>query len=130
MSRVEAMELPAQIVDGNDLWVVREAAGAALEGVRAGNGPAFIEAFTYRFVGHSRSDPGKYRPDGELDSWRERDPLVVARTRLTAEGVPPEELDALESDVLAELDAIEEAALAAPFPDPSVPAAEFAPTTS
>jgi TPP-dependent pyruvate/acetoin dehydrogenase alpha subunit len=84
MSRVEAMELPAQFVDGNDLWAVRDAAGAALENVRAGKGPAFIEAFTYRFVGHSRSDPGKYRPEGELDSWRERDPLLVARTRLEA----------------------------------------------
>jgi TPP-dependent pyruvate/acetoin dehydrogenase alpha subunit len=130
ISRVEAMELPAQVVDGNDLWTVREAAGTALEGVRAGKGPAFIEAFTYRFVGHSRSDPGKYRPEGELDTWRERDPLVVARARLTGDGVAPEELDALEADVVAELDAIEEAALAAPFPDPAQQATEFAPTTS
>jgi TPP-dependent pyruvate/acetoin dehydrogenase alpha subunit len=128
ITRVEAMELPAQVIDGNDLWTVREAAGTALEDVRAGNGPAFVEALTYRFVGHSRSDPGKYRPEGELDSWRERDPLVVARARLVEDGVSPEELDALETDVAAELDAIEEAALAAPFPDPSVQATEFAPS--
>jgi TPP-dependent pyruvate/acetoin dehydrogenase alpha subunit len=130
IGRVETMELPAQVVDGNDLWAVREAAGKALEGVRAGEGPAFIEALTYRFVGHSRSDPGKYRPEGELDSWRERDPLIVARARLIEEGVPPEELEALEAEVTAELDAVEAAALAAPFPDPATPATEFAPAPS
>ncbi len=128
IGRAETLELPAQVVDGNDLWAVREVAGAALERVRAGEGPAFVEALTYRFVGHSRSDPGKYRPEGELDSWRERDPLVVARARLIEEGVAPEELDALEAEVTAELDAVEEAALAAPYPDPAVPAAEFAPS--
>ncbi len=127
ISRVEAMELPAQVVDGNDLWAVRQAAGAALENIRAGQGPAFIEALTYRFVGHSRSDPGKYRPDGELDSWRERDPLVVARARLIDEGVARGELDALEAEVAGELDEVEAAALAAPFPDPAAPASEFAP---
>jgi acetoin:2,6-dichlorophenolindophenol oxidoreductase subunit alpha len=128
ISRVEAIQLPAQVVDGNDLWAVREAAGTALEDVRAGNGPAFIEALTYRFVGHSRSDPGRYRPDGELDSWRERDPLVIARARLLEEGATPEELDALEVAVAAELDAVEAAAVAAPFPDPGRPATEFAPS--
>jgi TPP-dependent pyruvate/acetoin dehydrogenase alpha subunit len=129
ISRVEAMELPAQVVDGNDVWAVREAAATLLEGVRSGEGPAFIEALTYRFVGHSRSDPGKYRPSGELDSWRERDPLVVARARLIDDGVAPEELDAVEAEVAAELDDVEAAALAAPFPDPEQPATEFAPST-
>jgi acetoin:2,6-dichlorophenolindophenol oxidoreductase subunit alpha len=128
IGRVEAMELPAQAVDGNDLWAVREAAGSALEDVRAGKGPAFIEALTYRLVGHSRSDPAKYRPEGELDSWRERDPLVVARARLIDEGVASQELDALEAVVAAELDAVEAAALDAPFPDPAAPATEFAPS--
>jgi TPP-dependent pyruvate/acetoin dehydrogenase alpha subunit len=130
VGRAETLELPTQVVDGNDLWAVREAAGSALERVRAGDGPAFMEALTYRFVGHSRSDPGKYRPEGELDSWRERDPLVVARARLIEEGVPSGELDALETEVTAELDAVEEAALAAPFPDPATPATEFAPSPS
>src|SRR5439155_3606851 len=126
-ARAEAMEVPITVVDGNDLWAVRNTAEAALEGVRGGAGPAFVEALTYRFVGHSRSDAGRYRPEGELDRWRERDPLVVARTRLIEEGLGAEELDALETDVVAELDAVEEAALAAPFPDPDAPATEFAP---
>src|SRR5439155_1325499 len=98
-ARAEAMEVPITVVDGNDLWAVRNTAEAALEGVRGGAGPAFVEALTYRFVGHSRSDAGRYRPEGELDRWRERDPLVVARTRLIEEGLGAEELDALETGV-------------------------------
>jgi TPP-dependent pyruvate/acetoin dehydrogenase alpha subunit len=124
--RVETMEIPAQTIDGNDVWAVRAAAGSALEAVRAGRGPAFVQALTYRFVGHSRSDPGAYRPEGELDSWRERDPLTVTRARLAGEwGVAAETLDAVEADVAAELEAVQEAALAAPFPDPAAPVREF-----
>jgi TPP-dependent pyruvate/acetoin dehydrogenase alpha subunit len=120
MARVEAMEIPGRTIDGNDLWTVREGVGSALEGVRAGDGPAFVEALTYRFVGHSRSDPGKYRPDGELDTWRERDPLTVARRRLSTDyGVSDEQLDRLEADVEAELETIRDAAVEAPFPDPA-----------
>ena len=125
-ARTDAMAIPSQGVDGNDVWAVREAATGALESVRAGGGPAFIEARTYRFVGHSRSDPGKYRPEGELESWRERDPLKVARERLAGEyGVPEDKLGEIEEDVARELEAITEAGLAAPFPDPSAPVAEF-----
>jgi len=128
LARAEAMEIPAKVVDGNDLWAVRDAAGAALEQARSGGGPFFLEALTYRFVGHSRSDPGRYRPEGELDSWRERDPLRVARARLAGElGVSEQALDELEASVAAELETVREAALAAPFPDPAEPAAEFAP---
>ena len=65
------------------VWAVREAAARARREQRArGGGPVFVEAITYRFVGHSRSDPGKYRPEGELDRWRERDPLTLLRARL------------------------------------------------
>jgi TPP-dependent pyruvate/acetoin dehydrogenase alpha subunit len=125
-ARAEAMEVPAQVIDGNDLWAVREAAASALAAVRGGEGPVFVEALTYRFVGHSRSDPGKYRPEGELEQWRARDPIKVARDRLAAH--PPvgaDALDEVEASVEAELDAVEEAALAAPFPDPAEPATEF-----
>jgi TPP-dependent pyruvate/acetoin dehydrogenase alpha subunit len=125
-SRTEAMEIPSQDVDGNDVWAVREAAGKAVEAAREGKGPFFIEALTYRFVGHSRSDPGRYRPEGELDRWRQRDPLKVARERLVGElGVAEETVAGVEADVEAELEAVQEAALAAPFPDPAEPASEF-----
>jgi TPP-dependent pyruvate/acetoin dehydrogenase alpha subunit len=98
------------------VWTVREAAERALEHVRAGNGPAFVEALTYRFVGHSRSDPGAYRPEGELDDWRTRDPLVVLRLQLEAEGVDASRLDALEQELNDELERMREHGLAAPFP--------------
>jgi acetoin:2,6-dichlorophenolindophenol oxidoreductase subunit alpha len=125
-ARVEAMEIPARVVDGNDVWAVRGEATGALESVRSGGGPAFLEALTYRFVGHSRSDPGKYRPEGELDSWRRRDPLKVARERLVAEhGVSLETLDEIERDVVRELEEVSEAAQAAPFPDPAAAVSEF-----
>ena len=125
-TRAEAMEIPFQALDGNDIWAVRESVGSALDSIRAGGGPRVVEALTYRFVGHSRSDPGRYRPEGELDSWRERDPLTVTRARLQAEyGVPGEALDELEAGVTAELEAVQEAGLAAPFPDPAQPVTEF-----
>ncbi len=125
-ARADAMEIPSRAVDGNDLWAVRETAGELLDAARSGEGPAFLEALTYRLVGHSRSDAAKYRPQGELDRWRERDPLTVARARLGAEcGVSDESLDALEADVVSELDQVEVSAIAAPFPDASATASEF-----
>ncbi len=77
-ARAEVMEVPAETIDGMRVWAVRDAAARALEHARSGNGPAFIEALTYRFVGHSRSDPGLYRPEGELDKWKTRDPILAA----------------------------------------------------
>ena len=118
-SRAEVIDVPAETIDGMSVWSVREAPRARPARARSGEGPSFVEAITYRFVGHSRSDPGKYRPEGELDRWRERDPLVVLRARLEAEGVAPSRLDELEASVAAELVEIEERGLAAPFPEPS-----------
>jgi acetoin:2,6-dichlorophenolindophenol oxidoreductase subunit alpha len=99
------------------VWTVRDAAARAIAHARAGSGPAFLEALTYRFVGHSRSDPGKYRPDGELDQWKERDPLTVAADRLRP-SLGDEALETIAADVQAELERIEVSALAAPFPEP------------
>ncbi len=115
-SRAEVMEVPAETIDGMSVWMVREAASRALDHVRGGNGPAFVEALTYRFVGHSRSDPGAYRPEGELDEWRSRDPLVVLRTQLEAEGVEAARLDELERELAEQLDGMRESGLGAPFP--------------
>jgi TPP-dependent pyruvate/acetoin dehydrogenase alpha subunit len=115
-ARAEVMDLPAETIDGMSVWTVRQAAARALAHVREGNGPAFVEALTYRFVGHSRSDPGAYRPDGELEGWMARDPIVVLRTQLQAEGVDPGRLDELERELAEELDRMREQGLAAPFP--------------
>jgi TPP-dependent pyruvate/acetoin dehydrogenase alpha subunit len=118
VARAEAMEVPAEQVDGMAVWETRAAAQRATEHARSGNGPYFVEAITYRFVGHSRSDPGKYRPEGELDRWRERDPLVVLRARLEKEGVEAAAIDEIEASVADELVQMEERGLAAPFPEP------------
>jgi TPP-dependent pyruvate/acetoin dehydrogenase alpha subunit len=115
-ARAEVMEVPAETIDGMAVWTVREAAQRALAHTRGDNGPAFIEALTYRFVGHSRSDPGAYRPEGELDEWKARDPIVLLRMQLEAEGIEPTRLDELEQEVTDELERMRESGLAAPFP--------------
>jgi TPP-dependent pyruvate/acetoin dehydrogenase alpha subunit len=115
-ARAEVMEVRAETIDGMSVWTVRDAAERALVHARAGAGPAFVEALTYRFVGHSRSDPGAYRPEGELEQWKARDPIVLLRAQLEAEGAGPARLDELEHDVTEELERMRERALAAPFP--------------
>jgi len=123
-ARAEVMDVPAETIDGMSVWTVREAAARALAHAREGNGPAFLEALTYRFVGHSRSDPGAYRPDGELDEWKARDPIVLLRAQLEAEGVEPLRLDELEQKLSDELERMRERGLAAPFPN-KLTATEF-----
>jgi acetoin:2,6-dichlorophenolindophenol oxidoreductase subunit alpha len=122
--RAEVMNVPAETIDGMSVWTVREAAGRALAHVRGGNGPAFIEALTYRFVGHSRSDPGAYRPEGELEEWSARDPIVLLRKQLEAEGVETARLDELEQEMSDDFDRMREIGLAAPFPS-KLTASEF-----
>jgi len=125
LSRAASLGVRAEAVDGMQVWEVREAAARAAERARAGEGPTLLECHTYRFVGHSRSDPARYRPEGELEAWRERDPLVLSRARLEREGVPAERLDAVEAEVAKELEAAQPAALAAPWPDPADLPPEF-----
>ncbi len=119
--RAEVMGVPAETIDGMSVWTVREAAGRAVEHARSGNGPAFLEALTYRFVGHSRSDPGAYRPEGELDRWRERDPITVLGGQLAAEGVEETRLEGIRDEVAAELERIRADGLAADWPGPLTP---------
>ena len=123
-ARVEVMGVPAETIDGMSVWTVREAAAHALAHARAGKGPAFVEALTYRFVGHSRSDPGAYRPEGELDDCRTRDPITRLRAQLEAEGADAGHLDSLEQETADELERMRERGLAAPFPT-KLTASEF-----
>jgi len=120
-ARAEVMEVPAETIDGMSVWTVREAAQRAVEHARSGNGPAFLEALTYRFVGHSRSDPGAYRPDGELDRWRERDPLTVLAAQLVAEGVDDARLEGIRDEVADDLERMRADGLAADWPGPLTP---------
>jgi acetoin:2,6-dichlorophenolindophenol oxidoreductase subunit alpha len=124
-ARAETLEIHASTIDGNDVWAVQEAARAAVDRARSGDGPCFIEALTYRFVGHSRSDPGKYRKPGELDEWKQRDPLIRARSVL-GEHVEASELEQLEASVESQIEELTENALAAPYPAPDATAREFA----
>jgi len=130
MDRPAALGVAAEQIDGMDVFAVREAAERAVKRAREGGGPQFIESLTYRFVGHSRSDPAKYRKEGELEEWKQRDPLLVARERLAAEhGVEASELDAVDEEIAALLAQMRAEGLAAPLPDPELLAAasEFKP---
>ena len=116
--RASSYAMRAHKVDGNDVIAVHTAACEAVELARAGKGPTFLECKTYRHRGHSRSDPGKYRPDEEVKAWLARDPLTVARRRLTEAGeATDEELDRVQAEVAAEVEAAVEAAKAAPWPE-------------
>src|SRR6188472_4077167 len=85
--RASAYGLDPIVVDGNDAEAVYEVAATAIARARAGDGPSLIEALTYRHGGHSRADPGKYRPDDEVAAWKARDPIPAFRTILEASGV-------------------------------------------
>lgn len=124
-ARAATLQLNSQILDGNDLWAMRTGAGAAVERARGGEGPQFIEALTYRYVGHSRSDPGAYRKPGELDAWKERDPLKLTRAGLIERfGISDGTVDEVDAEVERQIEGTITAALAAPFPEPG-PAREF-----
>src|SRR6266705_926648 len=90
--RAPGYGIPAEVIDGNDVVVVRDSVAAAAERARAGGGPTVIEALTYRHFGHSRTDPGAYRPAAEVEEWLRRDPLELARARLQALGMPAESI--------------------------------------
>jgi TPP-dependent pyruvate/acetoin dehydrogenase alpha subunit len=116
MQRAEMMSIGSQQVDGNDVWAVREAAVSAIASARSGEGPQFIEAITYRFSDHGRGDPVQYRPAGELEAWKERDPLKVARERMIPRGISESELADVDAGIAAELMQIRSTAMLAPQP--------------
>jgi pyruvate dehydrogenase E1 component alpha subunit len=101
---------------------------SAVARARAGDGPTLLECRTYRHFGHSKSDPAKYRPPDEVERWKARDPLPIARERLLEAGIDEDAIAAVEEATRRELDEAVEAALAAPYPDPGVEATEFAPS--
>ncbi len=123
IARAKAMEVPAETVDGMSVVDMREAAGRAVAHARGG-GPFFLEAVTYRYVGHSRSDPAAYRPPGELEAWKQRDPIPRHRGELVDAGVDPKTVDEIDREVETMLMEMERRGLEAPFPDPR-PTPEF-----
>jgi TPP-dependent pyruvate/acetoin dehydrogenase alpha subunit len=122
-ARAAGYDIPADVVDGNDLWAVHGAASDAVRRARDGAGPTLLECQTYRHYGHSKSDPAPYRPKDELERWLERDPLKLARARLIADGVSEERIVAVEEEITATMTRAVETAKADPYPDPEVDAA-------
>ncbi|HZO46704.1 MAG TPA: thiamine pyrophosphate-dependent dehydrogenase E1 component subunit alpha [Xanthobacteraceae bacterium] len=114
--RAAAYGLERILIDGNDADVVYRAAQAAFAKARAGDGPSLIECLTYRHSGHSRADPAKYRPEGELEKWKERDPVKIYRERLKQFGVDDKVIVGIETDVRKIVDDATEACKAAPMP--------------
>jgi TPP-dependent pyruvate/acetoin dehydrogenase alpha subunit len=117
--RASAYGLPAILIDGNDVDVVREAASRALELARGGGGPSLVEALTYRHGGHSRADPAKYRPREEVEAWLKRDPIPLYRARLVGLGAAEETLAAIEREAATAIEAAAAEAEAMPLPDPA-----------
>jgi TPP-dependent pyruvate/acetoin dehydrogenase alpha subunit len=127
ISEVTAVEHPAAdraasygleriIVDGNDADAVYRTAKTAYDKARAGNGPSLIECMTYRHSGHSRADPAKYRPEGELERWKQRDPIKIYRERLLQFGVAEKVIAKIDAEVRKVVDEATEACKAAPPP--------------
>jgi pyruvate dehydrogenase E1 component alpha subunit len=114
--RAAAYGLPRIIVDGNDADEVFRTASRAFARARAGEGPSLIEALTYRHSGHSRADPAKYRPEGELERWLERDPIKIYRNRLLGLGFAENDLRAVEQETERRVDEATETAKASPAP--------------
>jgi acetoin:2,6-dichlorophenolindophenol oxidoreductase subunit alpha len=117
--RAAAYRLPAEVIDGNDVVVVADAVGRAADRARAGGGPTVLEAQTYRHFGHSRTDPGTYRPAEEVEAWLARDPLEVARHRLAELGVSDQEITAAAERAAAVVADAVAAAKAADGADPA-----------
>jgi pyruvate dehydrogenase E1 component alpha subunit len=116
--RAAAYGLEGIIVDGNDVEAVVAVAKEELARARGGSGPSLIEAKTYRHGGHSRADPGDYRPEDEVEEWLKRDPIVLYRQKLEEIGVATEELERIEAAATAEVDEATEVSKAAAVPGP------------
>src|SRR5215204_3179083 len=114
--RASAYGLDRIVIDGNDADEVFRTAQNAYARARAGQGPSLIECMTYRHSGHSRAAPAKYRPEGELEKWKERDPIKIYRARLAQFGIAHDVIAEIETDVKRTIDDATEACKAAPMP--------------
>ncbi|HRK80361.1 MAG: pyruvate dehydrogenase (acetyl-transferring) E1 component subunit alpha [Saprospiraceae bacterium] len=98
-------DMPSEAVDGMNPEAVHEAVTRAAEHIRAGNGPYFLEIRTYRYKGHSVSDPAKYRTKEEVESYKERDPIKLIESKILENGIATEEeIQAIRDRVKAEID--------------------------
>ena len=116
--RAAVYGIPSEVIDGNDVLAVNEAATRAIERARKGEGPTILELRTYRHGGHSRNDACGYRPDGEEDRWiNHNDPVKRFRKVLLDNGISEEDIASIESEVETEVDDAVEYAKTAKLPD-------------
>ncbi len=114
-----AFDMPAENVDGQDVLAVREVVGKWVNYAREGNGPSFIVANTYRYYGHSRSDPRVYRTREEEKFWKERDPIIIFSNKMKEQNIlTEEEINAIEEEVRKEIEEAVEFAINSPYPEP------------
>ena len=115
----EAYDIPSEAVDGMDVELVHEAVSRAAERARKGEGPSFLEFKTYRYRGHSMSDPQKYRTKEEVAEWKLRDPIELIKDRmLTQKIATEEELEAIDARVKKQVDEAVKFAEESPWPKP------------
>ena len=120
VDRLAGYGIPSEIVDGNDVLAVHDASKRAVEHVRSGKGPYFIECKTFRMSGHSAHDPADYVPSKMREKWARRDPILMLQKHMVEElGADERDFVNLRSQVLTEIDQAVEWALEQPFPDPS-----------
>lgn len=111
--------LPGVTIDGNDVHAVIEATEEALIRARAGGGATLLEAVTYRHKGHSKNDPARYRPSGELEAWKARDPIGQLRNELLDRAIPQATLDSIVDECERQVTDAVTFAENSPWPDPS-----------
>ena len=116
--RGEAFGIPGEIVDGMNVFKVRDAALKAGKYVRDGKGPYILEVQTYRYRGHSMSDPAKYRTKKELENYKTQDPIQIAKQEILKKKIASEKiLDKINKDTIDKIKRAADYALSAPFPE-------------
>jgi pyruvate dehydrogenase E1 component alpha subunit len=118
--RGPAYDMPAEIVDGNDVLAVHAATRRAVDYARSGKGPYLLECKTFRMTGHSANDAAHYVPQGLFDEWGKLDPIVRLESRMLVEGwADRAEIDQQHAAVKKEVDEAVAWAEASPLPDPA-----------
>lgn len=119
--RAHGYGIPGVVVDGNDVFAVYEAAKDAVERARKGEGPTLIECKTYRWYGHFVGDPCLYRNEEEVEEWKKKDPLLMARNKIIETGIATEdELNEIDKAAAEEMIEAVKFAEESPFPENSV----------
>ncbi len=116
----EGYDMPSEPVDGMDVEAVHDAVSRAAERARRGNGPTFLEFKTYRYRGHSMSDPQKYRTKEEVEEYKKRDPIEMTKDRILTNGIATEEdLAAIDAKIKQIVEESVKFSEESPWPDPS-----------